>query len=237
MTTQEKRFERFAEVVSLLKDNYKLKQLEIAQRMGLKDSTYLSKILNQTRELTLDFLEDFITAFPEVNLNYIKYNQGPIFISDDSVNNNILNEPNTALYSSQRAGESNVQQQTAPLMVYNLDEQADNQLTKAFGTISFPGSQTCDFAVNVHGEAMRGAVSNGGTVAVREVNKDEFIAFGHIYLIQTNGMDFVRYVRKCDDKSKVILHAHNDALFDDFELPIKSIDKIFIVRKILNNEA
>ena len=239
MITVEKRFERFTEVVSLIKDNNKLTQLDIARKMGLKDSTYLSKILGKARELTLDFLEDFITAFPEVNLNYIKYNKGPIFLSDENEELSILKEPNETFYSAKPkgTGNSNMQQQNVPLMVYNLDEQSDNRLTKALGELNFPGSQHCDFAVNVHGEAMRGAISNGGSVAVKEIDKDEFIPFGHIYLIQTKGMDFVRYVRKCDDKTKVILHAHNDALFDDFELPIKSIEKIFLVRKILNNES
>ncbi len=236
MTTPEKRLERFAEVVSILKD-MKITQSDISQRMKRKDSTYISKVLNGVRECSLDFLEDFIHAFPEFNLNYIKYNQGPIFISDENAASNIISEPMNAFYDTNKSnGSSNIQQQIAPLMVYNLEEQSSKILTKSEGVLSFPGSQTCDFAVRVHGEAMRGAICNGGSIAVKQIDKN-ILPFGHIFLIRTEHFDMVRYVRKGSDNKLVKLYAHNNHDFDDFEIPLESILEIFLVHKILNNES
>lgn len=232
--------QRFKEVIDLLKQNNH-SQKDIASRMG-ENNTYLNRLLNKKDKVTFDYLEKFFTAYPDVNPRYIKYGEGPIFLSDKSEkddNSNILNEPPPTFYQTKLDKGSNVQHAPAyhPLKVYNLDEQTDNRLTPASVALSFPGSQNCDFAVFVHGEAMRGAVCNGGAVAVKEVKNKDIIPFGHMYFIELDDYELVRYIRKSDKEGHITLRAHNYQEYEDFDIPRKAINKLYKVRKILNDES
>ena len=130
------------------------------------------------------------------------------------------------------------------LKVYDLDVQAgymplfDDVSTSPSGEISFLGSETCDFAVKVHGESMSGKVSNGGIVAVKEITDLDVIPYGHIFLIITDDLRTLKYIRKSEQGNDFVkLIPHNQIDFDAFDIHRSKIKKLYIVKKILNDES
>lgn len=235
MTTNEKRFERFKNVILSLKSNG-IAQKDIAIAMG-RQASYLNTVLKGGRDLTIEVIDDFLKAYPNINKTYIFEGNGAMYVDDIDLNiENSLQDKAKLLYSP-TIGESNIQQQNSPLMVYNLDENDAKGLTKSSGFISFPGSQNCDFAIYVHGEAMRGAVCNGGAVAVKKVTNHNIIPYGHMYYIELTDYELVRYILKSPKEDHVILHAHNDEEYQDFEIPRSEIKNLYKVRKTQNNES
>jgi len=235
MTTNEKRFERFKTIITSLKSNG-IAQKDIAIAMGRQPS-YLNTVLKGGRDLTIEVIDDFLAAYPNINKTFIFEGNGAMYMDDiDYTPDSTISEPSMPLYES-KLEQSNIQHQNSPLMVYNLDEKTATGLTPASGTISFPGSQNCDFAIYVHGEAMRGAVCNGGAVAVKKINNHNIIPYGHMYYIELSDYELVRYILKSPKEDHVILHAHNDDEYQDFEIPRSEIKALYKVRKTQNNES
>jgi len=149
MTTNEKRFERFKTIITSLKSNG-IAQKDIAIAMGRQPS-YLNTVLKGGRDLTIEVIDDFLAAYPNINKTFIFEGNGAMYKDDiDYTPDSTISEPRMSLYES-KLEQSNIQHPNSPLMVYNLDEKTATGLTPASGTISFPGSQNYDFAIYVHG--------------------------------------------------------------------------------------
>lgn len=96
--------------------------------------------------------------------------------------------------------------------------------------ISIPAFKDCDFAVPIYGDSMYPKIKNGHIVAVKEVKNKAVILYGEIYLVITEDYRTVKYIRKHPgDVSKVLLCSENPS-FDDVEIPVDSILRLFKVR-------
>lgn len=96
--------------------------------------------------------------------------------------------------------------------------------------ISIPAFKDCDFAVPIYGDSMYPKIKNGHIVAVKEVKNKAVILYGEIYLVITEDYRTVKYIRKHPgDAAKVLLCSENPS-FDDVEIPLDSIIRLFKVR-------
>jgi phage repressor protein C with HTH and peptisase S24 domain len=96
--------------------------------------------------------------------------------------------------------------------------------------ISIPAFKDCDFAVPIYGDSMYPKIKNGHIVAVKEVKNKAVILYGEIYLVITEDYRTVKYIRKHkNEKDKVLLCSENPS-FDDVEIPLDSILRVFKVR-------
>lgn len=96
--------------------------------------------------------------------------------------------------------------------------------------ISIPAFKDCDFAVPIYGDSMYPKIKNGHIVAVKEVKNKAIILYGEIYLVITEDYRTVKYIRKHPgEKDKVLLCSENPS-FDDVEIPVDSILRLFKVR-------
>lgn len=96
--------------------------------------------------------------------------------------------------------------------------------------ISIPAFKDCDFAVPIYGDSMYPKIKNGHIVAVKEVKNKAIILYGEIYLIITEDYRTVKYIRKHpSEREKILLCSENPA-FDDVEIPLDSILRLFKVR-------
>jgi phage repressor protein C with HTH and peptisase S24 domain len=129
------------------------------------------------------------------------------------------------------------------LTIYDLDVQTgeisflDNVSRDPLSTISFLGAEDCDFAVKVHGDSMTGKISNGAVVAVKELFDKDIIPFGHIFLIFTSDLRMVRYIKKSKKGDDYVKLSSNNNQFEDFEIKREKIIRLFMVKKILNDES
>jgi len=85
--------------------------------------------------------------------------------------------------------------------------------------MSIPAFKNCDFAVPIYGDSMYPKIKNGHIVAVKEVKNKAVILYGEIYLVITEDYRTVKYIRCSENPS-----------FDDVEIPIDSILRLYKVR-------
>ncbi len=96
--------------------------------------------------------------------------------------------------------------------------------------ISIPAFKDCDFAVPIYGDSMYPKIKNGYIVAVKEVKNKAIILYGEIYLVVTDDYRTVKYIRKHPSQKELILLCSENPSFDDVEIPIDSILRLFKVR-------
>lgn len=220
-------FNRFLEAIEALKTKKKVKYKVIAEKMGHTEQ-YFSR-LKSSGEISPNHIFKLKEAFPEINENYISKNQGNVFTDDDNSENNDSLAVTT-------------KQQSKTLAIYDLDCATGeislvHDATAPSGTISFLGAEDCDFAVKVHGDSMTGKISNGGVIAVKELFDKDIIPYGHIFLIFTSDLRMVRYIKKSKKGDEYVKLSSNNSQFDDFEIKRDKIVRLFMVKKILNDES
>lgn len=225
-TSQKEKRERFLEVIDTLKTKKKVAYNIISEKMGYNEQ-YFSK-LKKRLPISGNHIDKLKEAFPEVNENYISNNQGSMFLDDK----------NSETFDSLA-----LTKQNKTLSIYDFDVQSgDISLVEDVSrdpqsTISFLGAEDCDFAVKVHGDSMTGKISNGGVIAVKELFDKDIIPYGHIFLIFTSDLRMVRYIKKSKKGDDYVKLSSNNNQFEDFEIKREKIIRLFMVKKILNDEA
>ncbi len=125
--------------------------------------------------------------------------------------------------------------------VYDIDVTAGfGELSMMFtherqtGIIDLPQLGTSEGVriVRVSGDSMEPTISNGGYIALREV-QSKTIFWGQIYVVILEDYRMVKIVRRHKDPDKVILHSVNPA-YDDIEIPRSEIIGLYLVEGIIN---
>lgn len=218
-----------------LESRYKCKQKDLAQMLGYTQHT-ISRFITGENELNGKFTSALLERFPEINKSYLLKGIKPIF----------LDEVETPGTSTDLVAETPAIYETPhkTLKIFDLDVQAgamplfDDVSTEPSGSISFLGSEHCDFAVKVHGESMTGKIANGGIIAVKEIKDLDIIPFGHIFLIFTSDLRMVKYIKRSEKGEQWLkVCSHNSAQFEDFDIKRDKVIKLFIVKKIINDES
>ncbi len=97
-----------------------------------------------------------------------------------------------------------------------------------------PNFKDCDFACNVSGDSMYPQICSGEVILCKEVKNTDIIQFGETYLVVCNEKaDYLRTIKRIrKNKSNPNVYILNSANpdFDDFEIPINSIDKLYTVK-------
>lgn len=215
---------------------YKCKQKDLAQMLGYTQHT-INKFITGKNKINGKFASALLERFPEINKDYLLKGIEPIFLDDEvktpGTSTDEVAEP-PALYETPHK----------TLKIFDLDVQAgamplfDDVSTEPSGSISFLGSEHCDFAVKVHGESMTGKIANGGIIAVKEIKDLDVIPFGHIFLIFTSDLRMVKYIKRSEKGEQWLkVCSHNSAQFEDFDIKRDKVLKLFIVKKIINDES
>ncbi len=126
--------------------------------------------------------------------------------------------------------------------VYNIDVTAGSMpLSRMFtderviGYVNLPGINPELPIVRVSGQSMEPKIHNGSYVAIRQMNPGGNIEWGQIYVVVVPDNRFVKYVRRHEDPSKVILHSANPN-YDDIEIDRDQIEGLYRVENIINHD-
>lgn len=124
--------------------------------------------------------------------------------------------------------------------VYDIDVTAGcAELSRMFtderiiGYLDMPGVSSENPICRVSGDSMSPRIVNGGYVSIRPLSDTSIIFWGQIYVVIMDDFRMVKYVRRHNDPSMVILHSANPA-YDDMEVPRSAIRKLYMVETILN---
>ena len=189
--------------------------------------------------------------------NLSKYLNGRLPVSDALVNRIVVNLgvskewlekgtdlpfaklPNVPATTTLSATQLSTAVQGTP--VYDIDVTAgtmprarmftDDQIV---GSINLPDvmSQNCR-VVRVSGDSMSPVIRNGDYIAVRELSNLRQIFWGQIYVVILDDYRLVKYIRRHDDPSMVILRSENKK-YDDMEIERSEIRDLMFVQNILH---
>ncbi len=120
-----------------------------------------------------------------------------------------------------------------PLYNTSLDEfNTDLSQMQMVDELEIPILSGSDFAFVNQGDSMRPEIEHGSMVFVKQVDKDA-IVFGDIYLIISEKMNIVRFIRGLDDKNWRLV-AKNASDFDDLVLDISLVKAVYKVKGVLS---
>lgn len=104
------------------------------------------------------------------------------------------------------------------------------------GRLLIPGLNPELPVVKVSGNSMSPRINNGAYISIRQIDKDDAIFWGQIYVIMLEDYRMVKYVRRHEDPSKLILHSENPN-YDDIIIDRDKVVGMFLVETILNYEV
>ncbi len=87
--------------------------------------------------------------------------------------------------------------------------------------------------VRVSGDSMNPVIRSGDYIAVRELSNLRQIFWGQIYVVILDDYRLVKYVRRHDDPSMVILRSENRR-YDDMEIDRADIRDLMFVQNIIH---
>lgn len=126
--------------------------------------------------------------------------------------------------------------------VYDIDVTAGSvNISRMFtdehiiGRLSIPGLNPQLPIVKVSGNSMSPRIRNGAYISIRPIDADAPIMWGQIYVVMLEDYRMVKYVRRHQDPSKIILHSDNPD-YDDIVVSRDSVISLFMVESILNYE-
>ena len=104
------------------------------------------------------------------------------------------------------------------------------------GNINLPAVAPNCRIVQVSGDSMTPIINSGDMVAIREIESTEIIFWGQIYVVILDDYRLVKYLRKHDDPSMVILRSENPN-YDDIEVPRSKIRQLFLVQNVIRIDS
>lgn len=210
----------------------RMSQLEFGRRVEI-DPSNLSKILKGRMGLSLKMIERIVRN-TGVSYNWLVSGTDVPFPRQSQDNPRTVTEDAGAVVV---AGEAS----GAP--VYDIDVTAGiAELSSMFtedrivGYLNMPALKTRHPLVHVSGNSMSPRINHGSYIQIRPINDLENIFWGNIYVVITDDYRMVKIIRRHQDPSKVILHSCNPD-FDDMDLPLTSIRKLYLVETVLNYDV
>lgn len=212
--------DRIKYLIKLIRKN----QAEFAELVGINPSN-ISKVLSYKIPASESLLNRIVVNLG-VSKQWLKYGTDVPFPKNAG--------PQTV------SGSASLEAKGAP--VYDIDVTAGcANLGQMFtqenivGCLSIPGVNPQLPIVRVTGDSMTPRIRNGAYVSIRPIELSAPIMFGQIYVVILEDYRMVKYVRRHEDPSKLILHSENPN-FDDIVIDKNSIIGLFLVESVLNYE-
>ncbi|ERJ60207.1 S24 family peptidase [Sphingobacterium paucimobilis] len=179
-----------------------------SREIGLSRAERLYQIKKGNYDISKNLAGIIVTRFPEVNEAWLLTGEGPMLKARES-------SPKIPLYNT------------------SLDEfNIDLSQMSVVDELEIPILSGSDFAFVHQGDSMSPEIEHGSMVFVKQVDKDA-IVFGDIYMIISEKINIVRFIRGLDDKSWRLV-AKNVADFDDLVLEKAQVKAVYKVKGVLS---
>lgn len=219
-----------AERIKFLMKELNYRQVDFAQRIDV-DTSNLSKYLNGRLAMSEALINKIVVNLG-VSKQWLETGEDLPFAKQQP--QSLVTVPESHIVVG-----SNVAKRGTP--VYDIDVTAgyqpqarmftDDQIV---GFVDLPDvmNSQCRI-VRVSGDSMSPVIRNGDYIAVRELSNLRQIFWGQIYVILLDDYRLVKYIRRHDDPSMVILRSENKR-YDDMEVARSEIRDLMFVQNILH---
>jgi hypothetical protein len=187
-----------------------------AMHIGLKRSENLYRIKRGSNGISRSLANCITEVFPEINIDWLLSRSDEMF-----------KQPQSCETSTQIPFYPNDIFSNTPL---KLDSSPASYL-------SIQQFEDCDFATFVVGDSMSPIIPQGATVILKKCDINSLIP-GKCYLISTNEMTCIRYVRSVENEPELLkLVPENKNSFDEFVINKDKIENIFSVKGVITTFA
>lgn len=221
-----------AERIKFLMKELNYRQVDFAQKIDV-DTSNLSKYLNGRLAMS-DALINKIVVNLGVSKQWLETGEDLPFAKQQS-------PAMVTVPESQIVVEPTVAIAKRGTPVYDIDVTAgyqpqarmftDDQIV---GFVDLPDVMNTQCRiVRVSGDSMSPVIRNGDYIAVRELSNINQIFWGQIYVVLLDDYRLVKYIRRHDNPSMVILRSENRR-YDDMEVARSDIRDLMFVQNILH---
>lgn len=214
------------ERVKYLMSEMRLRQNAFAKRIGTDISNF-SKLINGKLPVS-DSLVNRIVVNLGVSKQWLVAGEGTPFQKNEA--------PQTIVVPQ-------ISEHHKGSPVYDIDVTAgalSREMTFAddsiIGYVNVPGVASGNKIVRVSGDSMKPVINDGDYLSIREITDMSVIFWGQIYVVLLDDYRMVKYLRRHEDNSMVILRSENPQ-YDDIELPRTAIRGLFFVSNIIHIDS
>ena len=227
------RNDRLKEAFEFLRSNGKVHtQKDLAVQMGSTRPNVSGAFKGDPKILTDNFIKRFNNAFDDIfNLNWLLDGEGEMLNAQaDTANSNIQ----IKVIQEDRPRISH----TSGRPYYNVDFIGgfdlvlnDQTIVPEYNIDFAPYNQDGVVWCNITGNSMQPKISHGDIIAIKEVvGWQDYLSMGEIYAVVTaNHLRTVKIIRQGKSEGTLRFIPINTAEFDEQEVPIKMITRVFEV--------
>ena len=165
-----------------------------------------------------DKLNNVLTEFPELNRDWLLYNEGEMLNVTEVVE---VTEHGTPVYDLDvTCGEH-----SRPIVF------ADEHI---IGHVNLPNVSPTAAIIRANGDSMEPHIHDGDWIAVREVKNMNVLYYGQVYVVITDELRLLKYLRRDEDEQHYVILRSENKNYDDIRLAKSEIRHLFIVENILS---
>ena len=222
--------ERFEKAINYLRmQGVVAKNEDVATRMNADPSNVSRSIKGTGNNPTGKFLQRFNHAFGDIfNLNWLLEGEGEMlnYTTNNNIQIKVIQEDKPRISYTGGRPYYNVDFIGGFDLVFN-----DQTIVPEYNIDFAPYNQDGVVWCNITGNSMQPKISHGDIIAIKEViGWQDYLSMGEIYAVVTaNNLRTVKIIRRGKSDNTLRFIPINTAEFDEQEVPIKMIIRVFEV--------
>ena len=214
-----------------MKNSVKDRTIEFVKVKGITMKAFETKcrlssgyVTSMRKGFGSDKLNNVLTAFPELNRDWLLYGEGEMLKSAPgiaSAHGESMKEYETWLLPMDSHGGS----------LSGIP--ADGTLLQNCERVISP-IKGVDFAISVYGDSMAPEYPSGSRVLIKRINPESFIEWGRAYVLDTCNGVIIKEVLHCSREGYITCHSINpDPKYADFDIPMTDVYGIYRVLMVM----
>ncbi len=168
-------------------------------------------------------LNNVLTAFPELNREWLLYGEGDMLSSSSSA------QPQPSVKNERVTDDEAYKVPLVPISAlggslndFNLAVKRDD-----CETVISP-IKDIDMAIKISGDSMEPEYPSGSTVLIKKINEHAFLEWGKVYVLSTCNGTVIKRLMPTDDPNKVLCESINPK-YPPFEVSLEHVYGVYIV--------
>lgn len=224
-----------------MNESVKDRLLQFLKASGIKKGTFEKQCgfsngyMNQLRhEPSREKIEIIISKYPKLNFKWLMTGEGKMIV--DVAPDLSKGTPRVIGVYERNEKQEKEQPRTNGSPYYDVDFlggfdlMVNNQTNTPDGYINIPTYNTPGLLwCNITGHSMEPMINHGDIIALKELEDwHTYLPKGEVYgIVTTNGLRTVKIVRKGSDENHIRLVPVNTSDYDEEEIPITAIMRVF----------
>lgn len=168
-------------------------------------------------------LNNVLTAFPELNREWLLYGEGDMLSSTSSA------QPQPSVKNERVVDDEAYKVPLVPISALggSLNDFNTAVCRDDCETVISP-IKDIDMAIKISGDSMEPEYPSGSTVLIKKINEHAFLEWGKVYVLSTCNGTVIKRLMPTDDPNKVLCESINPK-YPPFEVSLEHVYGVYIV--------